>query len=215
MPGWPWPLSRTLLPSATPAGTRTVSERVRVLTPSPPHSGHGSSMIRPVPRQSRHGSENANAPWLLDTNPEPAHVGQTCGAVPGRAPEPPQVSQRPGDDSRIGTSAPRTASTKSIVSSDSTSAPRRLRVDVVGPAPRPPPPPNRPPKRSPSPPAPPACPPAPALRSRSFRSNGCPPDAPVPKPPGKPPPPKPPPPPANRARVSSYSLRFFSSESTP
>src|SRR6185437_14881466 len=92
--------------------------------------------------------------------------------------------RRPGDDSRIGTSAPRTASTKSIVSSDSTSAPRRLRVDVVGPAPRPPPPPNRPPKRSPSPPAPPAWPPAPALRSRSFRSNGCPPDAPVPKPPG-------------------------------
>src|SRR6478735_6460047 len=201
MPGWPWPLSRTLLPSATPAGTRTVSERVRVLTPSPPHSGQGSSMIRPVPRQSRHGSENANAPWLLDTNPEPAHVGQTCGAVPGRAPEPPQVSQRPGDDSLIGTSAPRTASTKSIVSSDSTSAPRRLRGAVVVPRP---PAPNRPPNKSPSPPAPAPPPwPAPALRSRSFRSNPWPPEAPVPKPPGNPAPPKPPPPPpAKSARVS-------------
>src|SRR5690606_27538801 len=160
--------------------------------------------IRPVPRQSRHGSENANAPWLRLTRPTPPHVGQVRGVLPGRAPVPPQRSQRPGEVSRSCTSAPRTASTQSIRSALSTSAPRRLRVVAVVPAPRPP---NRPPNRSPSPLAPEAPP------NRSFRSKPGP--AAVPNPPGNPPPANRPPPPAKSARVSSYSRRFFSSDSTP
>ena len=62
--------------------------RLRVATPVPLHSGHGCSMIEPVPRQSVHGSENPNAPWLRLITPEPLHVGHTFGLVPGRAPLP-------------------------------------------------------------------------------------------------------------------------------
>ena len=186
-PGSPWPASLIRCPSSTPAGTRMVSERVRVLTPSPPHSGHGSSMIRPVPRQSRHGSENANAPWLRLIRPRPEHVGHCRGAVPGRAPVPEQVWQRPGAESRIGTSAPWTACVKSIRSSVSTSAPRCPRVADAR-VPRPPAPPKSPPSRSPRPgPAP------PVLPNRSPMSNVCPPPGNPPAPPGNPPgkPPRP------------------------
>jgi hypothetical protein len=61
-PGVPLPAMRSLAPSLIPAGTRTVMVRVCWVTPLPPHSGHGVSMICPVPWQSRQGSEKPNAP---------------------------------------------------------------------------------------------------------------------------------------------------------
>src|SRR5690606_4216935 len=175
------------------AGMRTVSVLVRVLTPSPPHSGHGSSIRTPWPRQSRHGSVNANAPWLRLTRPAPPHVGHGRRRVPGRAPLPPHVPQVAGLDSRNGNVAPRTASTKSMRTSVSTSAPRCPRmVDVAVPPRRP----NRLPSMSPRPPKPPPA----VWPNRSLKSK-----PPLP-PPGKLKPPAPPEP--NSLRVSSYSLRF-------
>ncbi len=82
-----------------PGGIRTLIVRVWVVTPLPWHSGHGSSMTCPVPRQSRHGSLKPNAPWLWLTNPLPPQVGQRRGAVPGFAPDPPHSRQVPGPDS--------------------------------------------------------------------------------------------------------------------
>src|SRR5437764_2617592 len=202
-PGSPWPARRMRWSSLTPGGIRTVSVRVRVLTPSPPHSGQGSSMICPRPRQSRHGSENANAPWLRLTRPEPEQVGQIRGAVPGRAPLPPHVAQVAGLDSRSGRVAPLTASVKSIRTSVSTSAPRcgRFAVAPADARPRP----KIPPRMSPSPPKPPCCPAA-APPKMSPMSK-----LPVPPPPGKL---KPPPLPNSRP-ASSYPLRFAGSDSTP
>src|SRR5581483_2852265 len=153
--------------SVTPAGIRTFRVRVLGLTPSPPHSGHGSSMRRPVPRQSRHGSEKPKWPWLFVTRPWPPQVGQVRGLVPGFEPEPPQLVQRAGLVNRSPTVAPCTASANGRRISLSTSAPRRDCVDVRVPRPEPPPP-KRPPNRSPSPPPPPA-PPRAAPPSRSSR----------------------------------------------
>src|SRR5215213_11034736 len=143
---------------------RTVMVRVWVVTPLPAHVGQGSSTTDPVPRQLRHGSENANAPWLRLVTPAPWHTGQVCGDVPGFAPLPLQVGHVPGLCMRSGTVTPRAASSKERVASVSTSCPRagpdaawlRARA-VLGPAP----PPNRPPSRSPSPPRPALVPPAP------------------------------------------------------
>lgn len=83
-PASPWPASRIRWPSSTPAGMRTLMVRVRVATPVPLHSSQGFSMIDPLPRQSVHGSEKPNAPWLRLIAPN-RYVGQTFGLVPGRA----------------------------------------------------------------------------------------------------------------------------------
>jgi hypothetical protein len=206
------PASRMRWPSLTPDGMRTVMVRVWDVMPLPAQVGHGSSMTCPVPRQLRHGSENANAPWLRLVTPAPPQTPQVCGDVPGLAPLPAQVGHVPGLCIRSGTVTPSTASSKESVASVSTSCPRAgpdaawLRPRAVpGPVPK------RPPNRSPRPPVRPAPGPAPpAPPNRSPRSKGCPPPAPG-KPPGKPPgrPPAP-----NRRRASSYSLRRFGSEST-
>ena len=78
----PCRVTRTMRePSRIPAGMRTVMVRVWVVVPEPRHSGHGSSMSWPVPRQSRHGWLKPKAPWLSDvTAPEPPQVG-TAHAV--------------------------------------------------------------------------------------------------------------------------------------
>src|SRR3712207_8830156 len=111
-------------PSLTPAGIRTVIVRVWVVTPLPAQVGQGSSTTWPVPRQLRHGSEKANAPWLRLVTPAPWHTGQVCGEVPGRAPLPWQVGHVPGLCMRSGTVTPRTASSNERVASVSTSWPR-------------------------------------------------------------------------------------------
>src|SRR6266571_3656215 len=204
-PGSPRPDSRIFWPSATPAGIRTLSVRALVTPPVPRHSGHFTSTIVPTPWHSRQGSEKLNEPWLIVVNPTPWQTGQVRGTDPGLAPLPWQVSQTPGARRVSGSVAPLTASRKSSSTSASTSRPRLgpRRVAV-----RPPPekielnrsekpaPPNR---RSPAP--------GPAFESpnRSDRSNA------VPPPPRGPrrnaPDPK-------SWRISSYSLRCLSSDST-
>src|SRR5919107_724685 len=183
LPGTPRPRTRSVWPLAVPAGTLsvtlpssvgTVSVRVWLVTPLPAQVGQGSSTTWPVPRQLRHGSENANAPWLRLVTPAPWHTGQMCGLVPGLAPLPLQVGHVPGLCMRSGTVTPRAASSKESVASVSTSWPRagpdaaccRARVEP-GAAP-PAPPPKRLPKMSPSPP--PAPPRPPAAPKRSPRS---------------------------------------------
>src|SRR5690625_6966636 len=81
---------------------RTLMVRVRVATPVPLHSSQGFSMIDPLPRQSVHGSEKPNAPWLRLIAPDPLQVGQTFGLVPGRAPLPWQLVHGAGLVSRSG-----------------------------------------------------------------------------------------------------------------
>src|SRR5690606_11458716 len=193
-PGSPRPASRIRCPSCTPGGIRTFSRRVLVTPPVPWHSGHFSCTIVPTPWHSRHGSEKLNDPWLRVTSPVPPQTGHVRGLVPGLAPLPRQVSHTPGARRVSGRVAPCTASAKSMVTSASTSRPRAAPVRWV--------PPrekielNRSEKlvplnrRSPAPP------------TRSEMSNGasCAPRRYAPEP--------------NSARISSYSLRFFSSEST-
>ena len=81
------------VPSLTPAGILTLNRRVRRSRPEPRQFGHGSSMIVPFPRQRGHGEESAKRPCDSETTPRPPHCGQTIGAVPGFAPEPPQTWQ--------------------------------------------------------------------------------------------------------------------------
>src|SRR3954468_21266231 len=100
---------------------RTVSVRSFVDAPEPWQVGHGVSTTRPEPRQARQGSANANPPWLRLLTPAPPQTEHVDGAVPGAAPEPPQVSQAPGAESRSGTVAPRTASANAMVTSASRS----------------------------------------------------------------------------------------------
>jgi hypothetical protein len=114
-----------------------------------------------------------------------------------------------GLDSRSGTVAPFTASTKSIRTSVSTSAPRLGRAAEPVPPPRLP---NRLPSRSLIPPPPAAAPPGCCPLNKSPKSNVDPPPPP-PKPPPKPPGRNPPEPKSRRA--SSYCLRFSASPSTP
>ena len=102
--------------------------RVRVVTPVPLHSSQGCSMIEPLPRQSVHGSEKPNAPWLRLITPEPLQVGHTFGLVPGRAPLPWQLVHGAGLVSRSGIATPLAASTKSSSVSVSRSLPRRGRL---------------------------------------------------------------------------------------
>ena len=106
--------------------------RVRVVTPLPPHSAQGFSMIEPLPRHSVQGSEKPNAPWLRLTTPEPLQFGHTFGLVPGRAPLPWQLVQGAGLVSLNGMATPLVASRKSSSVSVSRSLPRRGRLAGLG-----------------------------------------------------------------------------------
>src|SRR3954468_21484617 len=107
--------------------------------PAPSHVGHGSSMIAPVPPQREHGWEIENRPWPWDSMPRPWQRGQTCGAVPGLAPVPRQVSHIADVETESGTWAPSTDCAKVIVTSASRSRPRSGRGLVDVPPPIPPP----------------------------------------------------------------------------
>ncbi len=213
-PGAPLPLILMRWPSRTPAGMRTLIVRVFCPRPEPLQDGQGSSTTRPRPRHSRHGSAIPNRPALRDTWPVPSQLGHTRGTVPALAPVPRQASQAAPLVMRSGTVTPSTASRKPRVTSDSTSAPRRGPVPGARPA-DPPRLLKMVPNRSPTPPPP--APPAPPCPKRSDRSNGTPPGPPAPPPPAPPgnpnglPPARPE---VNRSRVSSYSARFFLSDST-
>jgi hypothetical protein len=113
----------------------------------PRHVGQGSSITVPLPRQRGHGCESAKKPWLSETTPRPLHCGQIRGAVPGFAPEPPQVWHAVSTSTGTRTVTPFSASSKESRTSTSTSAPR----SGTGPRAPPPRPPRLkiPPKRSP------------------------------------------------------------------
>jgi hypothetical protein len=151
----------------------------------------------PRPRQSRHGSVTAKTPPEVDVCiPLPSQVGQTRGTVPALAPVPRQAAQAESDTICMPTVTPSIESLKSIVTSPSTSLPRRgprvvvvrVRLALL----------NRPPNRSPMPPSP------EALRNRS--STDGPPACPL-RGNRNPPPP-------NSRRASSYSLRLAVSDNT-
>ena len=168
------PASLIRAPSLTPAGTFTWIVRLRRVAPTPPQVGHGVSISRPVPRHCGHVCAIENSPWLTATWPDPRHVGQVTGWVPGAAPLPWHVVHGAGPVRVTGTVTPAIASSNDRVTSVSRSAPR------LGRARRRDPPPNIPPSRS--------------SRFTSAASTRTPPGYPPNPPPGPPfgnPPPKP------------------------
>ena len=82
-----------------PAGIVTRIVRFRSVRPSPRQVSHGSSTIRPSPRQR--GQVETLTIWpsivwrMPRISPRPSHCGQVTGVVPGFAPVPEHVSQRP------------------------------------------------------------------------------------------------------------------------
>src|SRR5690348_16064677 len=184
---------------------RTCIVRDDLARPLPLHARQGCSAIRPRPLQSGQGSVSEKPPpEPRATWPVPTQVGHTRG-VPFLSPVPEHALQGDCEVMRRGTVAPSTASVKLSVTSVSMSWPRLGCVRVPVPVP---PRLNSPPKTSPSPPPkPPApCPPwgPPPKRSPRSKLNEPPP---APGPGRKPPLP-------NRARASSYSLRFLGSPRT-
>ena len=181
--------------------------RVRVVTPVPWHSSHGSSMIEPLPRHSVHGSENPKAPWLRLITPAPLQFGHTLGLVPGRAPLPWQLVHGAGLVSRSGIATPLVASRNDSSVSVSRSLPRRGRLGRGCCAPRP----NSPPNRSPMF-APPVCggrvEQVAEVEFGTVAAEAA--EVAAAAPPLK----RRPPPLANSLRVSSYSLRLVLSRRT-
>ncbi len=147
--------------------------------------GQGSSMIWPAPPHCGQGWLIEKKPWLWASMPRPSQRGQVIGAVPGLAPLPWQVWQRPDFGTVTLIWAPLTAWSKLSWTSVSRSRPR-----ICCRWARPPPP---------------------RLKIEEKMS----PKSPAPKPPWAPPPgpngPWPPPNPAN-IPPESYSLRFSGSE---
>ena len=92
--------------------------------PVPPQVGQGSSTTVPAPWQLRQGSLKAKPPWLRLSIPAPLHTGQVCGAVPGRAPEPWQVSHTAPPGNRTEASRPFMDWVKLMLTSALMSAPR-------------------------------------------------------------------------------------------
>lgn len=86
-PASPCPANRTFWPSMTPAGMRTVIERVRWTVPEPLQSVQGSSIFWPVPPHSVHGAEKAKAPRFSEENPVPLQFLH-CEVLPDLEPEP-------------------------------------------------------------------------------------------------------------------------------
>src|SRR5690606_38737356 len=99
--------------------------RVLLPRPLPLQVGQGSSVTRPRPLHSLHGSDSEKPPRFLLSCPVPAHLGQTFGALPGRAPLPLQVGQAASLLSANVRVTPSAASLKVSVVSVSTSAARR------------------------------------------------------------------------------------------
>ena len=86
--------------------------RVRVLHAGAVAVVAGWSMIEPLPRQSVHGSENPNAPWLRLMTPAPLQVGHTRGLVPGRRRCRDSWCTAPGWSAAAASSTPLAASTE-------------------------------------------------------------------------------------------------------
>src|SRR5579875_2259622 len=93
MPASPSPDSRMRVPSSTPAGTLTDSERSRVTRPEPAHLSQGLSIVWPRPWQVGQVRSMAKKPCCARTRPCPPQVRQVTGREPGLAPLPAQASQ--------------------------------------------------------------------------------------------------------------------------
>ena len=70
--------------------------------------------IRPAPRQWEQVRATLKNPCWNVTCPEPRHVGQVVGRVPGAAPLPEHVEQASARGMRIWVSVPNAASSKEI-----------------------------------------------------------------------------------------------------
>jgi hypothetical protein len=88
-PGPPFPGSRIVAPSFTPAGIFTLMSRARLDT-SPPTGRARGLDEPPAPRHCGQVWGKAKSPWLWATCPAPLQVGQVVTGVPGSAPLPPQ-----------------------------------------------------------------------------------------------------------------------------
>ncbi len=101
-----------------PAGIATRSVRLCSVRPSPRQVSHGVSMTLPSPRQRGQGATLTIWPsivWRIErSSPRPLHCGHWVAVVPGLAPLPSQVSQRPSTGNSISFSVPRTASWNEI-----------------------------------------------------------------------------------------------------
>src|SRR6266702_3277143 len=96
----PSPVTRTLIPSSTPAGILTTTRRLLRTRPCPRHFSQGVVMTRPSPRQRSHMETLTNWPKIdcctRRISPVPWHDEQRAVDVPGCAPLPlhlVQVSQ--------------------------------------------------------------------------------------------------------------------------
>ncbi len=76
-----------------PAGMLTESERSSVTRPWPEHFGQGSWIVWPRPWHCGHVRSIEKKPCEARTRPEPWHIEQVTGWVPGRAPVPVHSSQ--------------------------------------------------------------------------------------------------------------------------
>ncbi len=94
----------------------TVSVRDSFLRPSPPQSAQGVSMNCPVPWQRGQGTAVMTWPridWRTRrSSPAPWQSGQRTALLPGRAPDPSQVSQCTGVWTSTSRWTPNTASRK-------------------------------------------------------------------------------------------------------
>ena len=94
MPASPSPGTRRRMPSSTPAGMRTFRVFCPSRRPLPRQVGQGSLTTQPEPAHGSQGRLIRNRPCWKIVWPVPRQRGQRSGAVPARAPEPLQVSQR-------------------------------------------------------------------------------------------------------------------------
>ena len=77
--------------------------------PAPWQVRQGSGITLPEPPQRGQARSMEKKPWLARTRPWPPQVWQLCACVPGRAPDPSQVSQVMAAGTLISTSAPANA----------------------------------------------------------------------------------------------------------
>src|SRR5260370_37158098 len=100
---------------------RTERLRLRWTRPWPAHAAHGLFKTRPAPPQLGHVVAVTTEPkidcWARLSCPEPPQVVHVSAPVPGRAPEPPHVSQMASRGTSSFLSTPVKASSKGMVRS--------------------------------------------------------------------------------------------------
>src|SRR6185437_15279588 len=102
------------VPSSMPDGMLTESVRSSVTRPWPEHFWQGSLMVVPRPWHCGQVRSMEKKPWLARTRPEPEHIEQVTGCVPGWAPEPEHSSHEMEVGTRICAVLPVNASSSEI-----------------------------------------------------------------------------------------------------